>query len=302
MPNSTVGMVGIGQLGLPIATKLINAGFRVVGYRRTDREAFVSLGGVALNTPAEVAEQADFILTCLPSESAQLEVMEGSAGLIGALTTSHTLIEMGTYDRDFKMSLQHRIQQTGAQVLESEVSGSPPMVAQGKAALLLGGSEELIDHCRDVLNAISRIQIHIGEFGSAVTMKLIANYLVTIHTLAAAEAMNLGIRAGYAPQKIFDVISQGAGASAMFSVRGPLMVSRNYTPAPGPFCTLEKYIHMSGDLAQNLGCATPLFSAAQPYFMRALQEGRGEQDIAAVLELIDADSTPQAARKQSYAH
>jgi L-threonate 2-dehydrogenase len=302
MPNLTVGMVGIGQLGLPIATKLINAGFRVVGYRRTDRAAFVALGGIALNTPAEVAEQANFILTCLPSESAQLEVMDGSTGLLGTLTAAHTLIEMGTYDREFKVSLQHRIQQTGAQVLESEVSGSPPMVAQGKAALLLGGSEELIDHCREVLNAISRIQIHIGEFGSAVTMKLIANYLVTIHTLAAAEAMNLGIRAGYDPQKIFDVISQGAGASAMLSVRGPLMVNRNYTPALGPFCTLEKYIHMSGDLAHHLGCATPLFSAAQPYFIRALQEGRGEQDIAAVLELIDADSTPQVTREKSYAH
>ncbi|NWE77771.1 NAD(P)-dependent oxidoreductase [Pseudomonas yamanorum] len=302
MPNFTVGMVGIGQLGLPIATKLINAGFRVVGYRRTDRAAFVALGGVALNTPAEVAEQADFILMCLPNESAQLEVMEGSAGLLSALTSSHTLIEMGTYDRNFKLNLQRRIHQTTAQVLESEVSGSPPMVAQGKAALLLGGSEELIDSCRHVLNAISLIQIRIGDFGSAVTMKLIANYLVTIHTLAAAEAMNLGIRAGYAPQKIFDVISQGAGASTMFSVRGPLMVSRNYSPAPGPFCTLEKYIHMSADLAENLGCATPLFTAARPYFERAIQEGRGLQDIAAVLELIDADSKPHVVRNIYHAN
>ncbi|MGO4003362.1 NAD(P)-dependent oxidoreductase [Pseudomonas fluorescens] len=302
MPISTVGMVGIGQLGLPIATKLLNAGFRVVGYRRTDREAFVALGGVALNTPAEVAAQADFILTCLPSEAAQLEIMEGPAGLLATLTSRHTLVEMGTYDRDFKIGLEKRIQQTGAQVLESEVSGSPPMVAQSKAALLLGGSEELIQQCKTVLDAITPIQIHIGEFGSAVTMKLIANYLVTIHTLAAAEAMNLGIKAGYAPQKIFDVISQGAGASAMFSVRGPLMVSRHYTPAPGPFCTLEKYIHMSGDLAKNLGCATPLFSAAQPYFLRALKEGRGEQDIAAVLELIDADSKQNPVRTENYAY
>lgn len=302
MPNSTVGMVGIGQLGLPIATKLLNAGFRVVGYRRTDREAFVALGGIALSSPAEVAAQADFILTCLPTESAQLEIMEGPSGLLQTLTSRHTLIEMGTYEQAFKVALEKRITQTGAQVLESEVSGSPPMVAQGKAALLIGGSEALIGKCKIVLDAITPIQIHIGDFGSAVTMKLIANYLVTIHTLAAAEAMNLGINAGYAPQKIFDVISQGAGASAMFTVRGPLMVSRNYIPAPGPFCTLEKYIHMSGDLAKKLGCATPLFSAAQPYFVRALKEGRGEQDIAAVLELIDADSIKHPVRNKNYAY
>ncbi|CAI8849215.1 3-hydroxyisobutyrate dehydrogenase [Pseudomonas sp. IT-194MI4] len=290
MSAITIGMVGIGQLGLPIASNLLAAGYRVVGYRRRDREPFVQLGGIALNSPAEVAAESDFILTCLPSEASQIEIMEGPDGLLGALRPDHTLIEMGTYERDFKVQMAERIQGKGARVLEAEVSGSPPLVLARKASLFLGGDEQLIEHCQPVLSAIADIQFRIGEFGSAVAMKLIANYLLTIHTLAAAEAMNLGVRAGFSAEKVVEVIRQSAGSSTMFMVRAPMMASRTFQPAPGPIVTLEKYLHMAGDLSADLGCASPLFSAAQSYFNRALDLGMGEEDISAVIKLIEADS------------
>lgn len=286
----TIGMVGIGQLGLPIATNLLAAGFRVVGYRRRDREAFVGLGGIALSSPAEVATEADFILTCLPSEDAQLDVMEGPQGLLAALRPGHTLIEMGTYERAFKERLAARIESKGARVLEAEVSGSPPLVLARKASLFLGGEPSLIEHCQPVLSAIADLQFRIGEFGSAVAMKLIANYLLTIHTLAAAEALNLGVRAGFSAEKVVEVIRQSAGGSTMFSVRAPMMASRSFQPAPGPLVTLEKYLEMAGALSADLGCASPLFSVAQSYFNRARELGMGEEDIAAVIKLIEADS------------
>ncbi len=97
MPVITIGMVGIGQLGLPIATNLLAAGFRVVGYRRRDREAFICQGGIALESPAAVAAQSNFILTCLPSEVARMGIMEGPEGLLQSIGPQHTLIEIGTY-------------------------------------------------------------------------------------------------------------------------------------------------------------------------------------------------------------
>ncbi|MDR9752493.1 NAD(P)-dependent oxidoreductase [Pseudomonas sp. SZMC_28357] len=290
MSAITIGMVGIGQLGLPIATNLLAAGFRVVGYRRRDRECFVELGGIALENPAQVAAESDFILTCLPCEEAQNEVMEGPHGLLDALRPGHTLIEMGTYERDFKIQWAQRIENKGARMLEAEVSGSPPLVLARKASLFLGGDESLIEHCQPVLSAIADIQFRIGELGSAVAMKLIANYLLTIHTLAAAEALNLGVRAGFSAEKVVEVIRQSAGGSIMFTVRAPMMASRTFQPAPGPLVTLEKYLRMAGDMSADLGCASPLFSAAQSYFNRALYLGMGEEDISAVIKLIEADS------------
>ena len=183
-----------------------------------------------------------------------------------------------------------RMQACGARVLEAEVSGSPPMVAERKAALYVGGDESLADELKGVLDAITASHFHLGEFGSAVAMKLIANYLLTIHTLAAAEAMNMGVRAGFNPHRVAEVIRQGAGNSAMFSIRAPMMAARTFTPAPGPFTTLDKYLDLGDSMAKELGCATPLFSAALPYFKRALKHGLGEQDISAVIQLIEADS------------
>jgi len=288
----TVGMVGIGQLGLPVAGNLLQAGFRVVGFRRTDRQGFIDLGGEALNSPAEVVRQADVILLCLPSEEASLQVLEGPEGILSALEPGKIFIETGTYRKTFKLQQAARLTERGAKVLEAEVSGSPPMVKAHKAAIYAGGEAQLLEQCRPVLEAISPTVFHLGEFGAAVSMKLIANYLLAIHTLAAAEAMNMGARAGFDPKLVAEVIQKGAGASAMFGVRAPLMADRAFSPAPGPFTTLEKYLELGRAMADELGCATPLFSATEPYYRRALNSDMRHEDIAALIKLIEADSTP----------
>jgi 3-hydroxyisobutyrate dehydrogenase len=289
--HTTVGMIGIGQLGLPIAVNLMRAGYEVVGFRRTDREAFVRSGGIVLDTPAQVAQRADVLLLCLPGESAQLEVLDGPNGILPALNPGKVVIELGTFHREFKLKVANRIAEKGARVLEAEVSGSPPMVAEKRAALYIGGDEDLFEELKPLLEAITAHHFHLGELGSAVAMKLIANTLVAIHTLAAAEAMNLGIHAGFNPHRLAEVIRQGAGNSTMFSIRAPMMASETYLPALGSFNTLQKYLTMGNEMAEQLGCTNPLFTTAAPYFQRAVNDGLGEEDIAAVIKLLASDST-----------
>ncbi|MFT4193526.1 MAG: NAD(P)-dependent oxidoreductase [Ottowia sp.] len=289
-PLPMIGMIGIGRLGLPVAVNLMRAGFEVVGFRRSDREAFVHAGGKALESPAEVAEAADVLLLCLPNEQAQSEVFTGNQGILGHLRRGKIVIELGTYRREFKLAQARSIAEQGAEMLEAEVSGSPPMVAERRAALYIGGETELFERCKPVLEAITAHHFHLGDIGSAVAMKLIANSLVAIHTLAAAEAMNLGAQAGFNPHRVAEVIRQGAGSSVMFGIRAPMMAAQSFTPAPGPFNTLDKYLDMGADMASSLGCPTPLFTTATAWFKRALSEGRGEEDIAAVIQLLQADS------------
>ena len=176
--NQTVGMIGIGQLGLPVAVNLMQAGFPVVGFRRHDREEFVRQGGKALESPAEVARAATVVLLCLPNESAALDVLEGRDGILPALTADHTVVEMGTYRKAFKLEQAAKLTATGAKVLEAEISGSPPMVVSRKAAIYAGGDPQVFQACLPVLEAITPSVFHLGEYGSAVAMKLIANYLI----------------------------------------------------------------------------------------------------------------------------
>jgi 3-hydroxyisobutyrate dehydrogenase len=288
----TVGIIGIGQLGMPIADNLMKAGFRVVGYRRTDIHQFVERGGVAAASPADVAAAADVLLLCLPGEEASRDALAGPDGVLAGLKPGQPVIELGTYRKQFKLEQAALLERHGARPLEAEVSGSPPMIAARKGALYLGGDATLVETCRPVLEAIAEKQFHLGPYGAAVAIKLIANYLLTIHTLAAAEAINMGARAGFDPQVVAEVIGQGAGTSAMFTLRGPMMAARRFTPAPGPFTTLEKYLDLAGGMARELGCATPLFDAAAPYFYRGLHSEMAGEDIAAVIKLIESDSTP----------
>jgi len=294
-------MIGIGQLGLPIASNLMQAGLRVVGFRRTDREAFVARGGVALASPAQVANEADVLLLCLPSESAYLEVLEGPQGLLAALRPGQLVIELGTFRRAFKVEQAAKIEAKGATVLECEVSGSPPMVLERKCALLLGGPEDVCERAKAVLDAISPTQFRIGAFGDAINMKLIANHLVAIHTLAAAEAMHLGMKAGFDPHCVAEVIRHGAGSSAMFNIRAPLMAARQFKPAMGAFQTLDKYIEFATALADQLDCATPLLDSAAPYYRRAMASGMAEEDIAAVIKLLE-DETAASGHRTSKRH
>jgi 3-hydroxyisobutyrate dehydrogenase len=288
--SQVVGIIGIGQLGLPIAINLIQAGYKVVGYRRSGMEEFVARGGQALDSPEAVTRQADILLLCLPSEKAQTEVLHGANGVVQALKPGQIVIELSTYGKAFKIEQARRIEERGGRVLESEVSGSPPMVALRKASLYLGGSATLVEECKPVLDAITAHHFHIGEFGSAVAMKLIANYLLSIHILAAAEAMNLGARAGFDPHMVAEVIKHGAGSSTMFAIRAPMMAARAFTPAIGPFVTLKKYLDLGGAMADELGAASPLFSAAAPYFYRAIDSDICDEDAAAVIKLLEAES------------
>jgi len=296
-PPRVVGIVGIGQLGLPVATNLMAAGFDVVGYRRTAPEEFIHRGGRALESAKAVAREANVVLLCLPSEDACLQALHGPAGVLNGIKSGQIVIELSTYRQAFKIQQAEAIHAAGGQVLEAEVSGSPALVLQRKAACYLGGSEALVQECMPVLQGITDRHFHIGEFGSAVKMKLIANYLLTIHTLAAAEAMNLATRAGFKPQQVAEVISQGAGSSAMFVVRAPMMASRSFSPAPGPFHTLEKYLELGSELVEQCDAAAPLFSAATPYFTRAIETGIGAEDISAVIKLLEEDSGKTASVK-----
>ncbi len=287
----TVGIIGIGQLGLPVAKNLLAAGFKVIGYKRHNFDEFVKWGGQPKSTPADIARESDLVILCLPSESAELDALHGQDGLLGEVRKGQIYLQLGTYSKEFKKSCAAEIEQRGGRVLEVEVSGSPPMVYEQTAALYIGGDESLMEECMPVLSGITKFKFHLGEFGSAVAMKLIANQLLTIHTLAAAEAINLGTMAGFDPHRVAEVIKVGAGSSTMFSIRGPMMASRAFLPAPGPFVTLEKYLDLAERMGEELGSATPLFDAAVPYFRRALNTGMGPEDISAVIKLIESDSS-----------
>jgi 3-hydroxyisobutyrate dehydrogenase len=125
----------------------------------------------------------------------------------------------------------------------------------------------------------------------AINKKLIAHHRVAVHTRAAAGAMHLAMKAGFDPHCVAEVIRHGAGASVMFNIRAPLMAARQFKPAMGAFQTMDKYIELAASLADQVDCTTPLLDATAPYFKRALASGMAEEDIAAVIKLLEDETT-----------
>jgi L-threonate 2-dehydrogenase len=132
----------------------------------------------------------------------------------------------------------------------------------------------------------SRASYNVGEFGNGSRMKYVANLLVTIHNVASAEAMVLGIKSGLDPQMVYDLIRAGVGSSRVFEVRGPMMVKNTYDNASMSIKLYHKDIAVIEDHAVALGIPTPLFSASIPVYSAALAMGYGEEDTASVCAVL----------------
>jgi putative dehydrogenase len=153
--------------------------------------------------------------------------------------------------------------------------------------VLGSGPREDFDRCLPAFEAMSRTQRYLGEFGNGSRMKFVANHLVNIHNVAAAEAMVLGMKAGLDPHLIYDVIADSAGSSRMFQVRGRMMADGNYSDVSMALALWRKDIETIAAFAADVQCPVPVFTAAaQPYYA-ALAQGLGDQDTAAVCAVFE---------------
>jgi putative dehydrogenase len=279
-------MIGLGRTGLPIAHNLIARGHTVLGYRRSASDALVQAGGRSVRHPDELAE-ADVILSVLPSAGALDEVMTGARGLLAALAARHTVIELSSYPLAVKERYRDLLAERGATFLDGEISGTPAMTAARSSVFLLAGDparcEAALAICRDATEHAR----YAGAFGAATKLKLVANLLVAVHTAAAAEAVLLIERAGLDVALAIDVLGLGAASSTMLRARAPSMAARRFVdPAPGPVAMLSAYLAPIEALAAAADSPTPLFTTAAELFHTALAEGRRDQDIACVIELL----------------
>jgi 3-hydroxyisobutyrate dehydrogenase len=191
----TVGLIGLGKIGLPIAENLIKSGYRVLGYRRGSMADFEKIGGIPARSPADVGAQADIVLTCLPSVESLDEAVQGKNGLVQSARPGQIIIELGSHLVPDKERQIASLAARGAIFLDGEVGGTPGMVSERKAVVYLAGDAEAAKKAEQVVRGFTDICHYFGAFGAASKVKLINNLLVTIHIAATAEAMALGLKA-----------------------------------------------------------------------------------------------------------
>lgn len=284
-----IGMIGIGIMGSAMSANLMKAGFEVIGYDvAPDRvEEFVDNGGTAAASCAQVAEKSDIIITSLPSMDALESAVMGEKGLAEGAREGLIVIETSTLTLESKEKAHDVLKPLGVAMLDCPLSGTGAQAVDKDIVVYASGSETACRICRRVFFGFSRAHYYVGEFGMGTRMKFVANLLVTIHNVAAAEALVLGMKAGLDPQMIVKAISDGGGTSRMFEVRGPLMAAGNYEQATMKVDLHQKDVRIISAFAEKLRCPTPLLSAAAQIYTAALAAGRDKQDTASVCAVLE---------------
>ena len=282
-----VGVIGLGKMGLPIARNLMARGFRVTGYRRSGSPELAKQGGVTAASPAEVAAQTDVLLSIVPGAEDVEEIICGPAGTLTALRPGTIHIEMSTIDVDRKARLRDQVRAKGGDLLDCPISGSPGMVAPRLATTFASGDQGSVETVSQVLDAISGPWVYTGAFGTGARMKYVANLLLAVHTVAAAEAMALARRSGLDLGLVQKALDNSIASSAIWKQRGPLMAERTWSPAPGPVRTLHPILEQIEDQAAKTGLSPSVFTAAKEVFDKALADGWGDLDIACVHDQVN---------------
>ncbi len=287
--NQKIGVIGLGIMGSAISANLLKAGFGVIGYdiRPESIRTLEGLGGSGAACVREVAEAADVVITSLPSVAALQEVVSGPDGLLTAAKTGLIVVEVSTFPIEAKQEACDLLKQKGTVMLDCPLSGTGAQAITKDLAVYASGDRQLCETCKPVFDGFARVNYYIGEFGTGSRMKFIANLLVAIHNVASAEAIVLGTKAGLDPELIYKVISDGAGTSRMFEVRGPMMTAGEYDKATMKVGVFQKDLDIITAFAKSLQCPTPLLSTSCQIYTQALAGGRSQQDTASVCAVLE---------------
>jgi 3-hydroxyisobutyrate dehydrogenase len=289
----TIGFVGIGKIGFPICENLIKKGYRVLGYRRSSLAAFAKLGGIPAKSPADIGSQADTVFTCLPSDEALEEVVNGPNGLVHSARPGQIVVEFGSHSIPVKEKYVGLLAAKGAIFLDGEVSGTPGMVAQRKGVIYLAGDKAASNRIEPVVSAFADLCLYLGAFGAATKVKLINNLLVGLNIAGTAQAMAIGLKSGVDATLMINAIASGSGGSTQFGIRAPWMAERRFMPQQGSAPGLAHYLDGAKELADSVGAATPLLDCLIDVFRQALPV-IGERDVAAILEIFESGANPKS--------
>jgi L-threonate 2-dehydrogenase len=283
--DKTVGIVGLGIMGGAIARNLIERGWRVIGFDiDAARRAELAQAGVTIASGVDqVARDAAIIMTSLPSPAAVEDVAHGIAN---SGQPQRIVLELSTLAIADKLRFESILKKAGHIALDCPLSGTGAQARNRDLIVYASGDSDAIAQCTGLFADFAKQSADLGGFGNGSRMKFVANHLVAINNVATAEAMILAQRAGLDPQMVVDMVGPGAGGSRMFQMRAPMMVEGVYEPATMKVSTWKKDMAIIAEFADDIGCVTPLFTLTQPVYTEALAMGLGDQDTAAVFEVL----------------
>jgi 3-hydroxyisobutyrate dehydrogenase-like beta-hydroxyacid dehydrogenase len=285
----TVGFIGLGIMGSRQAASLRREGFELTVFNRTRERAeawAAEHGGVVAGSPREVAERSDVVITMVVDGGQVEQLLLGDDGAAAGARSGTLFVDMSTIGPVDARRIAADLRQRGHGFVDAPVTGSAPKAEDGTLTIMCGGSDEDMERAMPLLRAMGEIIVHVGEVGTGQQVKVLSNAVSAVNCATLAQALVAGRRAGVDLEALLKVMAGGSANSQMLQLKGEPMLGHDFTP-------LFKLDHMLKDVllcledARAAGAGFPFAALAGELYAAASGRGLGEQDFAAVLEVVE---------------
>ena len=287
--KETIGFIGLGIMGKPMAKNLINAGYKLVvnDTNTSPVDELVGMGATAMDTAAGVAKTVKKIITMLPDGPDVEDVVLGKGGIIEAATNETVLIDMSSISPTVTKKIVAALEAKGARALDAPVSGGEPGAINGELAIMVGGPEDIFNDMKPVFDILGKSAVLVGETGAGQTTKLVNQILVAIHIQAMGEAFLLATKAGVDPMKVFEAIKGGLAGSNVLNAKIPLILERNFKP--GFRISLhQKDLRNALEAGSSMGLSLPVTEAVQEMVDSLVTKGKGDDDHGGIIQELES--------------
>lgn len=286
--SKTLGIVGVGVMGGGIAANLLKGGADLVVYDANPARVqhFTSLGAYAASSAADVAKQASTLISMVETTAQSEEVIMGPNGFLPEAQAGDVILSMATIDPLAVKEWHKTLKARGIDLVDAPVSGGQERAESGDLSIICGGDADVVERIKPLLDSCARQVFHMGEVGQGLAMKLCNNMLIQVGTIAVAEAMVLGAKAGLDPQQMVEVIRQSTGHSVAFDMRAPRYLEGNFEPG-GTVDITWKDQTLQTDFANALGVPLFLANTTRQIFQWARGLGYNKKDSSITVRMYE---------------
>jgi 3-hydroxyisobutyrate dehydrogenase/2-hydroxy-3-oxopropionate reductase len=282
-----------------MSRRLLQAGFDLTVHNRSQGKVqeIAREGAHPARSTAEITENTDILLACLPDIATVEEVFLGSGGVIESARPGQVLVDHSTVGVKTSRACAEAAKKKGARFLDAPISGGTERAQDGTLTIMAGGSQEAYDKALPLFKAMGATVRLIGPTGTGTTVKLVNQLLVGLHSLAAAEGMLLGAKSGADPELVFEVVNSGWGQSFMLNRNAPVMMDRDFDGVRTQLRVFLKDLGLIHELAQELKVPTPGADLVYQLLSQATEQGLGDMDGAAIVLPLEEKAGFQIKRK-----
>ncbi|PSP41641.1 2-hydroxy-3-oxopropionate reductase [Halobacteriales archaeon QH_6_64_20] len=288
MSDTTVGFIGLGIMGAPMAKNLLDAGYDVVGYNRSQEpvDEHAEYGGESGESPEDVTERVDVVITCLPDSPVVEDVLRREDGVLEGVSEGTVVVDMSTISPTTTEALAEEVSERGGEMLDAPISGGEEGAIDGSLSIMVGGDESTLEEHIDLFEVMGETVTHCGPSGAGQTTKACNQIVVAAQMVSVSEALVFAKKAGADLEAVVDAISGGAAGCWTLDNRAPSMIQGDFDP--GFFASYQyKDLRIAMEAGEAFGAPMAGTAVAHELYKAMETTGRGRDDNSGVMQVIE---------------